>query len=311
MAQPTVSIFIPPFIDVETPPSVLCRELEDQRTFDTPSSPNSKYQNSPPTTVSDKETWNRARFFAAHTGVLLDEHMDVVVGGVGSQHQQTSLKLIMKSNNGNVLSPARQSLTILPRPSTYIFLERYGPRSFIQAFVRGISCTFNCEMEVTSWALKVRYYEIAPTGPETEQQQAVRQANAQAYRDAILTLQTKWTDTYDEALRNAAYAVSRTTGMSKVTEERKRDFFRMRKDQPPQPEHDTALMTNRAQVEAAEKPPFTSLDANARLVVWRERMTRDVFASVLQDSRNMVDIRRCTYPCCRCFVGRLQRRRIP
>lgn len=57
------------------------------------------------------EAHNRARVTAAHKGVLLDEHKDVVVGGVGSP---TSAAFI--DANWRDLK-------------TDIFLERYGPRS--------------------------------------------------------------------------------------------------------------------------------------------------------------------------------------
>lgn len=146
-------------------------------------------------------------------------------------------------------------------------------------------------MLVTNWALEARHHEIAPLGLEIQQEREIRQASTQAYRDAVSDLQNKWVEAYDEALRMASSAVAQTSGITKKREERKRDFYRIKKQQIPPPLNNTASMATREEVVAAKKAPFFFLDRNDRLGIWRDRITRDILASVLENSRNVVDIR--------------------
>lgn len=146
-------------------------------------------------------------------------------------------------------------------------------------------------MLVTNWSLEARFYELAPPNPESPQEQNIRLQSAQAYRDAVSVLQDKWRDSYDEAFRLAVTAGNRQSGMSKRREERKRDFYRNRKNEIPQPAINTAVLTNRSQVRSFKHAAFANWTKPARLAEWRRHITKDVLASVLEDSRNVVDIR--------------------
>ncbi|KAF2131104.1 hypothetical protein P153DRAFT_287939 [Dothidotthia symphoricarpi CBS 119687] len=96
------------------------------------------------------------------------------------------------------------------RPQSEIFGEKVGKSSHIRAWIRGELSADNYEVSITNWSLKARWYRIAPAGPETGPDRAIRLANAEMYEAAVETLQGQIRTAYVEAHKSALTTASLT-----------------------------------------------------------------------------------------------------
>ena len=97
----------------------------------------------------------------------------------------------------------------VPKITKEIQNEHYGNNSFLQKLSSAASAqkrsryatSFNAtrlaansyKTPVTNWTLLARFYDIVEDAGETENDKRVRMANAQAYKEAIINLQSKRT----------------------------------------------------------------------------------------------------------------------
>ncbi len=127
-----VMAFRLPKISCEVPPTTTVRELERQGDVTTPRMAHSNFE----TTPSEKkytlsEARNRARVLSVHTGVVLEEHKDIIIGGVGTGFTPM------------VTSAQWRSI------QSGIFRERYGNTSFLMEWASGMSSTTDFQVRFT------------------------------------------------------------------------------------------------------------------------------------------------------------------
>lgn len=68
----------------------------------------------------------------------------------------------------------------------------------------------------TNWTSLARRYEIVEDPNETAAEAQIRQANAQEYSNAVVTLQRKWTETYRDTHRATALQEGRNAQIREV-----------------------------------------------------------------------------------------------
>ncbi|KAF3006752.1 hypothetical protein E8E13_009925 [Curvularia kusanoi] len=146
-----------------------------------------------------------------------------------------------------------------------------------------------------------------PADGETDEQEAVREANRAFCAAEADALRQRWRQAYDEFMDIAAEKNSRAVGLAKSTAQRQLDFLRTLVDDPPRCDiTNTANLGSAAAAKQALKPAFASLTKEQRMLIWADSglpgnnttparqpgLSKSHLVSVLEASFKIVDLGR-------------------
>ncbi|KAI4683392.1 uncharacterized protein J4E88_004568 [Alternaria novae-zelandiae] len=264
----TVVIDIPAVIELEAVPDALYGDLPEQQEKVTPASPMSDFRTTAESEVS-------TRIAATQIARVLHAQYGLLAGGVTTADDG----ITTRSTKGR-----KFMVDIVPQVERSLFTEKYGPKSFVRNYVLGKLCTLNCQ------------YAIIDDPHETMAQAQTRQANAQAYTDAITTLQTKWYATYEDARTRAENDEEKLVGDKLAKAMLYTDHYKRLRDNVPQPQYSvqvaTTSFTTRQAVDANMNVPLYFLPKRQRVSIWVNNFNNDVFTTFFGLSREILDLRR-------------------
>jgi hypothetical protein len=136
-------LYQPSEMYLEVAPAFLFEDLAVQHELTTPEDRSNQIQTEPREVVSTlKEARALCRVLHAHFGIILEDFVDTIAGGVTTPG---GLKTI--SEEGQIFRIGISKLI------NSIQNEKTGSNSFFQSYVRGVVCPDNCNVSVNSHPL--------------------------------------------------------------------------------------------------------------------------------------------------------------
>ncbi|KAI4910165.1 hypothetical protein J4E90_007596 [Alternaria incomplexa] len=274
----TVSLDVPPAIHVEIPAHTRWAELNEQPQRGKVDRNTSDFDvNDPVWPVTQDIATERARLVGAYYGTVPAGMSHAIVGAPEDEAGQTLAKIVFNRARDTVQT------------------ERYGPKSFIQRFIRGKLSTLNVKVLITNWMLDACICQFEVEG-EGEAGIANRDANRAVYEQGIADLQQLWEREYTHAWKSADSTAVGARGLNKKRLERARELYRVMKDAPPvfdiDPPNGSPYWESALECEQAKLVPFMNRAKADRLRKYEEYFTKDMVASHYSTIMNIVDIRR-------------------
>ncbi|KAI4621497.1 uncharacterized protein J4E87_006714 [Alternaria ethzedia] len=172
--------------------------------------------------------------------------------------------------------------------------ERYGPKSFIQRFLRGKYSTIEVKTLATNWSLEAIVCQFAVPG-EDQAARDIRNANREVYLQGVQDLEQLWEREYTHAWESADSAAAGARGLDKKRLERARELYRVMKDAPPvfdiDPPNGGLYWESAAECQQEKLVPFMNRAKVDRLRTYEGYFTKDMVASHYSTVMNIVDIR--------------------
>ncbi|KAI8932218.1 hypothetical protein NX059_011097 [Plenodomus lindquistii] len=261
----TATAELPNDIALEVPYTVTFDSLPKQSTKTTPVSPGSQIRTIPPTSVSSRiAAVGVGRVIAAHHGHLPDDFKDIIDGIPGTPAAAVSL-----SQHWN--SVFRD-----------LFYEKYGPSSFLRAYIKGKACTEDFRIMMMNHKILAHLHSIVPADAtaiqmHTEAQQKMRQM---------------WNDAYTRAYQATMTKMATEKGIALVRSRRVLALYDGLKAAVPGDDFVVQNLNTKRHCEAALRQPIGQRDRGVRLQFWTSILNNDAISSFFDKSTGVVDVRR-------------------
>ncbi|KAI4706711.1 hypothetical protein J4E89_008406 [Alternaria sp. Ai002NY15] len=169
-----VSVNVPPEIYPEVTAFTLWSELVEQQQRVPARSHNSGFNvNDPVWPVNQDTVTARGRVLSAYYGTVPIDMGHAIAGSPDDELSQDHAKFLTNIARNTVQT------------------ERYGPKSFIQRFLRGKYSTIEVKTLATNWSLEAIVCQFAVPG-EDQAARDIRNANREVYLQGVQDLEQLW-----------------------------------------------------------------------------------------------------------------------
>ncbi|KAI4631057.1 hypothetical protein J4E83_002585 [Alternaria metachromatica] len=293
----TVSVNVPPEICPEVPAFTLWSELVEQQqrgevdqqycvsynancvsSVVPASSRNSGFNvNDPVWPVNQDSVTARGRLLSAYYGTVPIDMGHATAGSPDDELSQDHAEVLTNDARNTVQT------------------ERYGPKSFIQKFLRGKYSTIEVKTLATNWSLEAIVCQFAVPG-EDQAARDIRNANCEVYLQGVQDLEQLWEREYAHAFKSAVKSAADAKGLNKKRLERAREHYLAMKGAPPvfdiDPPNGGQYWVSARECQQEKLVPFMNRAKVDRLRAYEGYFTKYMVASHYNTIMNIVDIRR-------------------